>query len=232
MKFFFNKSIAFSSSNEEKAIHGLTQTLKKLYRCRDLEISNLWQRSIFLAVFLTLLLSSYGILFSKILENNKANIKLFCIAAICLSIIGIIFSIIWIMMSKSSKAWYEVYENAITGYEKEHRKELGIPRDYRMGKMPPKEIDNSLSSTKAGGYSPSKINILIGQVFWFIWIVIYTIHAFILPYDILNDNKICDNNIYILVFISAVCSGSVYFVNLLVKYILKKKARSGFLNGE
>ena len=35
-----------------------------------MEITNLWQRSIFLAVFLTLTLSGYGILASNFFSNN------------------------------------------------------------------------------------------------------------------------------------------------------------------
>ena len=41
----------------------------------------------------------------------------------------------------------------------------------------PEKLNNSLRSRDPGAYSVSKINILIGQVLWVIWIVIFCLHA-------------------------------------------------------
>lgn len=187
---------------EKETKENLRYTLERLYKCRDLEISNLWQRSVFLSVFLILCFSAYGYLMSEmvkvndhiIYENMNVNSKMgnligslkikestqyalqnYNLVAICISCVSIIFSILWIGMAKGSKAWYEVYESAIVKFENNYS-ELGIEDDYKMGNMKLEDKDDSLFSTKAGGYSPSKINIAIGQVSLIIWIIICFFH--------------------------------------------------------
>lgn len=188
----------------------LRYTLERLYKCRDLEISNLWQRSVFLSVFLILCFSAYGYLMSEMVkvndhivyENMSINSKMdnligslkikesthyalqnYNLVAICISCVSIIFSILWIGIAKGSKAWYEVYEDAICRFEDKYFKELGIinegkGNDFRMGKMsfPPSQKNDSFFATKAGGYSPSRINIAIGQISLIGWMIICVFH--------------------------------------------------------
>jgi hypothetical protein len=215
----------------------LKYTLERLYKCRDLEITNLWQRSVFLSVFMLLCFSGYGYLLDKMvtvddatyyelaaikqdstfiknidslaqsikkgkdtyvlkIENLKANnnlipinnlkikqsVKLelnnYNLVAVGIAIIGVIFSVLWIAMAKGSKAWYEVYENAISNLEYENYSKLGIPYPYVMGNMGlyKDKKDNCIFSTKAGAYSPAKINIVLGQVSLLIWGIIALIH--------------------------------------------------------
>ena len=104
--------------------YDLERTLNKLYRCRDMEITNLWQRSIFLAVFLTLTLSGYGILASNFFSNNvfiELNYKILHGAAVAIGLLGFTLSVIWVLMAKGSKAWYEVYAKAISDFEEEFK---------------------------------------------------------------------------------------------------------------
>lgn len=85
------------------------------------------------------------------------------------------FSLIWIMMGKGSKAWYEIYEQKI--YEIEKEDDLEIPEDYRMGaSSSPWGLDENIFTNKAGKYSPSKLNIMIGRVLAIIWILIFGFH--------------------------------------------------------
>lgn len=228
MKRFINFDIQISISEKDRVINGLTQTLEKLYKCRDLEISNLWQRSVFLAVFLTLTFTGYGILFKTLLEDC-ANTNLIHIGAMALSLIGLIFSIIWIMMGKGSKAWYEVYENAITEYEKKYWNELGFPArkdgldtKYRMGMMCAKELNSTLTSVKGGAFSPSKLNIMIGQIFLIIWIIVFLVHT----YFFIENNF--PNNDHLISLLIALFGTFilVYFLSC----CLCKKAKSGFLS--
>jgi bacitracin transport system permease protein len=245
----------------------LKYTLERLYKCRDLEITNLWQRSVFLSVFMFLCFSGYGYLVDKIvtrddyttysivydckgtekttLTNETTSIcyalkKCICtqkqefatsafkkkptikqsttlamgnynLVAFGIAMMGIVFSILWIAMAKSSKAWYEVYENAISDFEYENYSKLGIPYPYVMGNMglyknqKDNQKDNCILSTKAGAYSPSKINIVIGQVSFFIWIIVVLIHLL----DCLNltCSFICCiiTIILIIVFITLIC---------------------------
>ena len=171
--------------------YDLERTLNKLYRCRDMEITNLWQRSIFLAVFLTLTLSGYGILASNFFSNNvfiELNYKILHGAAVAIGLLGFTLSVIWVLMAKGSKAWYEVYAKAISDFEEEFKHELGIPQIYLMGKvdfldkdMEKKDDDGfycnkKISNIDSGAYSVSKLNILIGWVFLITWSVVIILH--------------------------------------------------------
>jgi len=73
---------------EGKSKIRLKDVYESLWKCRDFELLHLWQRSIVLTLFLVM------------------------------CFIGVIFSCLWIMMGKGSKAWYEIYENAITAISK------------------------------------------------------------------------------------------------------------------
>lgn len=92
-----------------------------------------------------------------------------------LALAGFVFSLIWIMMGKGSKAWYEIYERRICEIEEED--DLGIPEKYRMGaSTSPREFDGNIFTNKAGKYSPSKLNIMIGHVLAIIWFIILVVH--------------------------------------------------------
>ena len=162
---------------EEKQIRVSHKELREtFYKLRDFEISNLWQRSIFLSALLVLFFPAYGVLVSKILDGTDNTIiynEICCALALC----AIAFSIIWIMMAKGSKAWYEVYEIKICEIEKEE--DLEIEKEYTMGGMEKKTwkgADTNLMTNKAGQYSVSKLNILIGRFLMIIWTIIFAIH--------------------------------------------------------
>ena len=150
--------------------------LENLYRCRDLEINNLWQKGVFLAPFLILCFTGYGILLYELFKERPFSMGM---NVLCIALCGIsaIFSMLWIYMFKGSKAQYELCERAIVNYEKK----LKFPIYYRMGTLRHNEIefDNNLLSTKAGKLSPSKINIVIGQVSLCLWIICFIFHMFI-----------------------------------------------------
>lgn len=158
--------------------------LKRLYKSRDIEISNLWQRSVFLSVFLVLCFTGYGYLLMTIIQNYEKNQNTYYynIIAIFLALINVIFSVLWICMSKASKAWYEVYETAIKSFERDFKDQLGLDQNYLMGNrgLPSSKKDNCLFSRKSGAYSPSKINIAIGQVSLIIWIIVVIVQAILI----------------------------------------------------
>jgi len=223
------------------------KTLDRLYHCRDLEISNLWQRSIFLSAFLILCFTGYGYILMKVIDAspndcicnyicnccNKTckcysnycsynmDCKLFYLHIIALIVAGIsaLFSTLWIMMAKGSKAWYEVYETAITTFENEYSTKIGLPKEYIMGEMgiPISKLNNCLFSTKAGGYSVSKINILIGQICLCICVIAILFHSICLL------STCCKFIIgaVLLIFIVLIGQGIYYCIH---------KSKSGFLN--
>lgn len=158
------------------------------WRCRDFELSNLWQRSVFLTAFLVLFFTAYGTILSKMLDISHDDHSYFLILdSICyaLSLLGVTFSVMWIKMAKGSKAWYEAYESAIRAIERSKdytNKEAAAIGGFSYNRLEGYDgirINNSIMSGKAGEYSVSKLNIGIGQVFFLLWVVIGLIHTFI-----------------------------------------------------
>lgn len=184
-----------------------------LWRCRDFELSHLWQRSIFLNTLLVLCFTGYGVAVMSLIETLSkkvdANDSLTSaytinniIMVICL--VSILFSCFCIMMAKGSKAWYEKYENAISAFEDnsdymsnpvlysgEKIDENEVNKEAEIGSFQyrnikgyePITIKDNIFSCKAGAYSPSRINIAIGQVSLVLWCIAFVIH------QILNFNE-------------------------------------------
>jgi len=207
----------------------LKEIQDRFYKCRDFEISNLWQRSIFLTAFLLLCFSGYGIIIKYILENLKEVDLFYHEIAAFISIVGIVFSILWIMMGKASKAWYEFYEHQICIIESEE--ELGIKESYRMGNgtydIDDNKIDGNIFTNSAGIYSPSKININIGRICMIIWVVIFLIHIYIIGYNIIQN--ICNDN-FSKMHIFFFCLLKILFIVIFITATTNLWAKSGFLS--
>ena len=156
----------------------LRELRKDFYKIRKFEIQNLWQRSIFLATFTVLLFTGYGTFAEKLFSYDESKAVIAHFFCCLLAFIGSTFAIIWIMMAKGSKAWFEIYERRIMDIEKEDS--LGIPTKYLMREGAPFSIRNSLWLPNPGAYSVSKINIILGQVLLSIWLFIYIIHTLLL----------------------------------------------------
>ncbi|MGN5954243.1 hypothetical protein ACP6L2_06470 [Sphingobacterium lactis] len=190
INFNFKKQPVVSDSKSTK--EDLQRVLDKLYRCRDLEIANLWQRSVFLSVFLILCFTGHGYLILETYTKEKDPAVNSLIMGQVISVIGIIMSIIWICMAKGSKAWYEVYEEGIVNFEHKHYEKLGIPFENVMGNMniERNSLDSNVFSTHGGKFSPSKINIVIGQVCLIWWCLSYFLYVVQIIFRSLNDGKI------------------------------------------
>lgn len=134
--------------------------LERLYKMRDHELSKLWQNSVVLGAFVLGAFKAFGAC------GNSTEIKIAC------SVIGIIISVLWIVMAKASKSWFEVHEFGIMYLEKL----MGIPYPFAMGnfaklkRFDEPKLSNCLLSCKGGRFSPSKINIVIGQLLLIVWI--------------------------------------------------------------
>ncbi|MDD6211096.1 MAG: hypothetical protein PUB21_10885 [Bacteroidales bacterium] len=160
-----------------------------LWKCRDFELSHLWQRSVFLSAFLIMCFTGYGSVLFKICEYSPGSSPddLFCvlnIIGIAVALLGYVFSVLWIMMGKGSKAWYERYESALYNIERDSKFSKSKVYNYMNkhelmhGSIPfPEKLDNKLFSTNAGAFSVSRINIAIGQISMIVWCFIYLIHT-------------------------------------------------------
>ena len=158
---------------------------EQYWSCRDFEIKNLWQRSIFLGTFLVLCYTAYGAFFGKAFLEGSFDENLakwdFHVIACILALIGTAFSILWIAMAKGSKAWFECHEKAIVAIEKElvstPCEKLYSGFGYRHRPFfNGVDLDDSIYSCKGGAYSPSKINIALGQLSLAIWMSVFAFH--------------------------------------------------------
>lgn len=206
-------------SEKEKMI------LENLYRCRDLELNNLWQKSAFLGALLALCFTGYGILILSMIKGEvKENMLLqYNILCFFLCFISTIFSVLWISMFKGSKAHYELYERAITDFEGER---LKYEKKFVMGKFNYSiPTDESVFSTNGGNYSPSRINIFIGQLSLILWVLVSLKH---ICYIIFEGNILkylqehsCIHFIFVMIL-------SVVFYKFIF-FILKQNIKSSYL---
>lgn len=198
--------------------------LENLYRCRDLELNNLWQKSVFLGTLLVLCFTGYGILILLMIKGEvKENMLLeYNILCFFLCFISAIFSVLWIYMFKGSKAHYELYERAITDFEE---KKLGIEKEFIMGRLNYNApIDECIFSTNGGKYSPSRINIFIGQMSLFLWILAGLVHFYnISNYDLIEkiQNLISISFIFLVIFL--------FFFSFFILRFINGKVKSSYL---
>lgn len=128
--------------------------------CRDRELDNFLKRSSFVWVILAVCFPIYGKAIVNCINDNHICDVVWCSF---ISLIGISFSFIWIKMVNASKAWYEVYENAIWEIE-------SLRNDFGFS---PNFLIHNFWSSKDGNrkQSPSKLVLLIGYMLFVIWIL-------------------------------------------------------------
>ena len=107
--------------------------------------------------------------------DKMSNWNVFNLLAVGMGCFGMLFSTLWILMAKGSKAWYEQYEAALKYFQKENRdlfekKSAGdlilSYLDFNNPKIQDERapVDVSLFTQRAGRFSVSKIPIVMGQV--------------------------------------------------------------------
>lgn len=152
-----------------------------LYKAYADEIRNLWQRSIFLGAFMTLVWGGYGALQLKAIEKCLQSYCAYHYASLGLCFVIIILSLLWVAMAKGSKFVQEAHERHIDdlGFDKVE-KIVAENCDKRLfcdlGKYDnpqdnddtnkPMEVNPNLffgGDLKPYRYSPSRINIVLGQ---------------------------------------------------------------------
>lgn len=165
-----------------------------LWRCRDFELSHLWQRSIFLTTILVLCFTGYGVVVTRMFDSVEYAVSsstyILNNIALLLCLVNIIFSSLWIMMAKGSKAWYERYEHAIDAFENDEslvseevlnsgirKSSIGGFQFQLLKEYNAPEINDCIFNCQGGAYSPSKINIAIGQISFVIWCAAFIIHS-------------------------------------------------------
>ena len=213
-------------------------TVKDLYKesweCRNFEIDHLWQRSIFLAVFLLAIAAGYGTFVNDHLkeflpateDKKELSPLIFHGISLALCLLGIVFSQLWIMMAKGSKRWYECYEASISKfYNNIHyklftKKTIDLIKQKKIpffGNLEERDINDSLLNVKGGYFSVSKVNIFIGQITGFVWIILAGVHLYFLFPQVEKSWLIC-----VLLF---VCFVSTF--SFLTTFLISSFTRSG-----
>ncbi len=156
-------------------------------------------------------------------DNSISFMTANCIS-IFIAILGYTLSLLYIMMGKGSKFWYECYETLINNIE--HKKSEGEFYVQSAGEyIKEKKINNSLLKREAGKYSVSKINIILGQISALVWLFILLMHIIILIYPKLFNLIFSDNIKYI--SIAIVVAFSIVIIIYITCY-LKHKVKSSF----
>ncbi len=220
---------------EPKDLHDL------MWRCRDLEIDNLWKRSTLLATFLVIFWTGLGYTFYKYIDLRLDSEKVFVLRSSIgnffllgiqiYAMLGSFISLLWICMTKGSKAWVEFFEGHIDYIKNEKNREMFFSDDLvkrlengeyiPYNGYVPEEFSRNWSdfilSSSGGAFSPSRINVVIGIVSFLLFsIVEYLMLVFVLS-----------NSYRPFIPIIAVV---VFLVYVFGSYYVVKSVRSGFLD--
>ena len=155
---------------------------QQLWEGRNFELTHFWQRSVFLTSIFVVLLAGYGkVIFAMYFpESGKLSLSYrqhfiaWGITFLCL-----VFSMLWIMMSKGSKYCYERYEYSLNAIFWDLKLFNNITEEIPCHgnlKYPDYEYSNSIFSTTAGEYSVSKVNIAIGIIGLFVFSLLNPLH--------------------------------------------------------
>lgn len=161
---------------------------KGFWKCRDLEIQMLWTRLALLGAFMALTYTGYGALLMKVCEK-MFNWNVFNLLAMGMGCFGMLFSTLWILTAKGSKAYYEQYEAVLNYFQEVNRdlfeedangdlilSYLNFDDSEIRNRCQP--VDSSFFTQKAGSFSVSKIPIVMGQMSLIGWGIIVAVHFF------------------------------------------------------
>ena len=158
----------------------------RLCACRDFEIKLQWERAVFLTAFLIACFAGYGSFLLSVHQHGAGtgNFSSLVINGIfiTLTFVGVVLSLLWILMAKGSKAWYEHYEQAIAAFAKDKATDevpeyMMAHRWYDMQGIVRNHMSNNVFCLKGGAYSVSKIVIAIGICSLMIWGALFVVHC-------------------------------------------------------
>lgn len=173
-----------SKETDEKRIVNPQNLFQMLWEHRDFEVKNQWQRSVFLTTYLTLCFAGYGTLLVSMTSGQPNLHALFAMngAAVVISMMGVVLSLLWICMAKGSSFWLKEQEERIQQFvEKLSASQEGMDDDlkpFARGNVlcgPSEENSFSICSPRCARFSPSKINVLIGiaSLFFFMFVGVF-----------------------------------------------------------
>ena len=183
----------------------LKDAYEELWRCRDFELKHLWQRSVFLGAFLFAVFSGYGSFIGECHSAIRAGSRVWNVYGFGFACVGIFLSLLWIMLAKGSKAWYERYESAISHFfelaDLSKEAKAGMVEEGADGIIAfaygdnfsaySSPVSNWLFNTKGGAYSPSKINIAVGHLSLISWLAVAIVHLALMRSADVSRDTLC-----------------------------------------
>lgn len=207
----------------------------RLCHCRDMEIELVWKRAVFMTAFLIACFAGYGgLIVAGLSRTYSARAFFFVTTSACfLATIGFSVSLLWIMMCKGSKAWYEHYEDAIKAYaQKVFEDEYAtlFAHNWKcLAEVKSSKIPNRFWTTQGGPYSVSRLAIVIGHLSAIIWAAIIVGHGVVLGHvlrpvlkrEVWTFNSIMATGTWVL---AVICM-------IIVVECSRRIAKSGYLGG-
>lgn len=176
---------------KDKELISLSDIYKGLWKCRDFELSHYWQRAIFLTAFLMACYAGYGAFIMSCLTASslKVGFEMGNCIALAMTLVGLFLSLLWLMMAKGSKTWYERYEAAITAFVEKYGDDKNVfERDagkyagfcsVNMETFKAEPISDWLWKPCGGTYSVSRMNIALGHISVLIWTILMGVHLYV-----------------------------------------------------
>jgi hypothetical protein len=147
----------------------LKRAFKKAWEIRNFEIDKFWQRTAFFWGFIVLIFGAY----IKVLTSSlDTALKVDLVS--CLILLGIIFSVAWLLVIKGSKAWQENWEKHIDKLE-----------DTITG-----PLYKTIYYKGVTFYSVSKVNKILAQIIIVVWVGLF-IHHIINNYEFIYGFTSC-----------------------------------------
>ena len=218
-----------------------------MWKCRDLEIDNLWKRSTLLATFLVIFWTGLGYSFYKFidlrlggefkLETGLGNF--FLLGIQIYAMLGSFISLLWICMTKGSKAWVEFFEGHIGCIKFKKNREMFFSEEL-VERLENKEYipyngsypqkfqhgwSNSILSTSGGAFSPSRINVVIGIVSFMLFSLLELIMFGIVLREAVSSLVLKISFIVLFAYLVLNC---LIYVSVRSKFLNSLKKNTGF----
>jgi len=186
MHYFRMKNInavkmGFKKDKEQVSIENVRE---KLYERYNAELGQLWQHSIMAWGFELLIFTGYGYLIANFFLKCSGSCIFYHnlnLIALGICFLGLCVSAMWIALVKAAKTRQESSEEVIHNLERDPDF-FPYSRVYAMGGFHNrvKKLDMSLRTGNPGKFSPSRLNMFIGQFTWFVWASLSLVHIILL----------------------------------------------------
>ncbi|MBU1039865.1 MAG: hypothetical protein KKF77_02040 [Proteobacteria bacterium] len=147
------------------------EIFKQVLDIRKFEIELYWKRASYFWVFNSLAFSAYGAVYVKMADHSNGiampqDFEMLRDLLVCLSCVGLVVSLAWVLVNKGSKFWQENWETHLDLIEKDIVGDLYKTVYETHASCCLKDL-----LTGSGKFSVSKVNQLISIYAVFLWCI-------------------------------------------------------------